>query len=247
VISDLHFEEEAATRSAARTARIELSVPRNIPAAPYRRLIADLARAAERNGRTPSAGARRRHLRAVPDRPLVHGRRTAAPYQATVEEGSPLEHEAPVDPGRDRRGGSRCGRRWSSSAPGVGTVPRGAEEKEFPVPASIEYIPGNHDRPQRHAAIRRKVRRCWGWATGAERFPNYLLLENPSALIRHGHEYDPTTSRWTTADAERIPLHIPREHYDGPTFGDFITIDVVARLPVEFRGCTRRKASSPTR
>ncbi len=110
------------------------------------------------------------------------------------------------------------------------------EETDFPVPVSIEYIPGNHDRLiNATPALRRKVRALLGMGDSPERFPNYLFLQNPSALIRHGHEYDPYNFAVDYSEAESIPLHVPEEHYDAPTLGDFITIDIVARLPVEFR------------
>jgi UDP-2,3-diacylglucosamine pyrophosphatase LpxH len=69
----------------------------------------------------------------------------------------------------------------------------------------------------------------------ADRLPNYLLLENPSALIRHGHEYDPYNFSEDYTDVDCIPVHIPEGHYDAPTLGDFITIELIARLPVEYR------------
>jgi UDP-2,3-diacylglucosamine pyrophosphatase LpxH len=237
VISDLHFEEE--TRDAIRgpDGEVEVSLRRNIPAAPYCRLISALARAAEQNG------AERLGLVLAGD--IFELFQTALwfeddppirPYEDAVEIGSALEMKiltildaiAEEDRVRDTLALFRLlvsGRFIDHE-----------EEKEFPVPVSIEYIPGNHDRlANATPAIRRRVRELLGMEASDERFPNYLLLENPSALIRHGHEYDPYNFAADYGDADRIPLHIPREHYDGPTLGDFITIDVVARLPVEYR------------
>lgn len=238
VISDLHFEEETCDAIRSEDGEIELSVPRNIPAAPFCRLIADLARAAERNDAED--------LRLVLAGDIFELFQTALwfadedpvrPYEDTVEQGSALESKllsildatAEEEPVRETL---ELFRLLVS-----GRYLDGSEEKEFPVPASIEYIPGNHDRlTNATPAIRRKVRALLGMGDGADRFPNYLLLENPSVLIRHGHEYDPYNFAVDYSEAERIPLHIPRAHYDGPTFGDFITIEVVARLPVEYRG-----------
>jgi len=236
VISDLHLEEEA--RDAIHGEDGDgVSVPRNIAAAPFRRLIEDLARAAQRSDAES--------LRLVLAGDIFELFQTSLwfsdehpvrPYDTTIEEGSALESKllsildatAEEKPVRETLELFRLlvqGRYRDAS-----------QEREFPVPASIEYIPGNHDRVcNATPALRRKVRALLGMGSSGERFPNYLLLKNPSALIRHGHEYDYYNFAVDYSEAERIPLHIPRAHYDAPTFGDFITIEVVARLPVEFR------------
>jgi UDP-2,3-diacylglucosamine pyrophosphatase LpxH len=239
VISDLHFEEEA--RDAIRNAdgEVELSHPRNIPASAYCRLIGALAKSADRD--TPDS------MKLVLAGDIFELYQTALwfsddsdlrPYSDGVEEGSALESRildildaiAEEKPVRETLELLRLlvAGRYLDDVNG--------EEKDFPVPVTIEYIPGNHDRPANGTAtIRRKVRELLGMAAGTDRFPNYLLLEDPNALIRHGHEYDPYNFAEDYCAADSIPMHIPREHYDGATLGDFITIDVVARLPVEFR------------
>jgi UDP-2,3-diacylglucosamine pyrophosphatase LpxH len=239
VISDLHFEEEA--RDAIRNAdgEVELSHPRNIPVDAYCRLIGALARAAQRE--------RADSMKLVLAGDIFELYQTALwfsdgsdvrPYTDSVEEGSALESMilsildaiAEEDPVRETLELLRllAAGRYRDDVDG--------EERDFPVPVTIEYIPGNHDRPANGTpAIRAKVRELLGMKSGTARFPNYLVLEDPRALIRHGHEYDPYNFAVDYCDADSIPLHIPREHYDGATLGDFITIDVVARLPVEFR------------
>jgi UDP-2,3-diacylglucosamine pyrophosphatase LpxH len=237
VISDLHFEEEGRDDLHGEDGNVELSYPRNIAADPYRRLIETLAREAGRNGADG--------LRLVLAGDIFELYQTALwfedenpirPYADSVEEGSALESkiltilDAIADEGPVRETLELL-QLFAS-----GRYLHHTEEKEFPVPTSIEYIPGNHDRlTNATPAIRRRVRQLLGMGESGERFPNYLLLEDPGALIRHGHEYDPYNFAVDYTDAERIPLHIPREHYDGATLGDFITIDVVARLPVEYR------------
>jgi UDP-2,3-diacylglucosamine pyrophosphatase LpxH len=237
VISDLHFEEEERDVIRGEDGEVELSYRRNLPAAPYRRLIAALARGAERNDAES--------LRLVLAGDIFELYQTALwfsdddplrPYGETVDEGSALESKllsimdaiADEEPVRETLEILRL--------LGSGRYLDEGGEKEFPVPVSIEYIPGNHDRPTNATpAMRRRVRELLGMGESGERFPNYLLVENPSVLIRHGHEYDPYNFAADYTDADPIPTHIPRAHYDEPSLGDFITIDVVARLPVEYR------------
>jgi UDP-2,3-diacylglucosamine pyrophosphatase LpxH len=236
VISDLHFEEEARDAIRGKDGD-EVSVPRNIPAAAFCRLVANLARAAEQN--------RADSLKLVLAGDIFELFQTSLwfadedpvrPYQDSVEEGSALESKilsildaiAAEEPVAETLALFRLLT--------AGRYLDDGQEKELSVPASIEYIPGNHDRPcNATRAIRRKVRQMLGMGGSEERFPNYLLLYDPSVLIRHGHEYDAYNFAVDYSDAERIPLHISREHYDSPTLGDFITIEVVARLPVEYR------------
>lgn len=237
VISDLHFEEESRDAIRGDDGADEVSVPRNIPAAPYCRLIEDLARAAGRN--------RAEDLTLVLAGDIFELFQTALwftdddtvrPYEDEVQEGSPLEAKllAILDATAGEKPVRETLERFRLLVEGRYTD--GSEEKEFPVPVTIEYIPGNHDRlANATPAIRRKVRSLLGMGASEGRFPNYLLRENPSALIRHGHEYDPYNFSADYTAAERIPLHIPEAEYDAPTFGDFITIDVIARLPVEYR------------
>jgi UDP-2,3-diacylglucosamine pyrophosphatase LpxH len=239
VISDLHFEEEARDALRGEDGEVALQHPRNIPADAYCRLIGALARAAERS-KPPG-------MKLVLAGDIFELYQTAIwfedgsdvrPYTDSVQEGSALEAKlltildaiAQEEPVRETLQLLRllAGGRYRDDVAG--------EEKDFPVPVTIEYIPGNHDRPVNATpAMRQKVRKLLGMAGGADRFPNYLFVEDPHVLIRHGHEYDPYNFSEDYCQADSIPLHIPREHYDSPTLGDFITIEVVARLPVEFR------------
>jgi UDP-2,3-diacylglucosamine pyrophosphatase LpxH len=239
VISDLHFEEERRDTLRGEDGQVELSHWRNIPAAPFRRLIETLAREAERSGAES--------LRLVLAGDIFELYQTSLwfddddggtvrPYDDEVAEGSALEAKIlqildAIADEENVRDTLRLLRLFAA-----GRYIEHTDEKQFPVPTSIEYVVGNHDRlVNATPAIRRKVRGFLGMGDGAGRFPNYLFLDDPAALIRHGHEYDPYNFAVDYSDAERIPLHIPREEYDRPTLGDFITIDVVARLPVEFR------------
>jgi 3',5'-cyclic AMP phosphodiesterase CpdA len=237
VISDLHFEEEKLDVIRGDSGDVELSYRRNIPADAYSRLIADLARNAERHGADSMTLVLAGDIFELYQTALwFEDGSTVRPYEDTVEEGSALEAKLlgvidAIADERPVRETLEVFRRLVS-----GRYEDYSGEQEFPVPVRIEYIPGNHDRPANATpAIRRKIRELLGMEGGTDRFPNYLLLENPSALIRHGHEYDPYNFAVDYSEAEAIPTHIPQAHYDLPTLGDFITIDVVARLPLEFR------------
>jgi UDP-2,3-diacylglucosamine pyrophosphatase LpxH len=239
VISDLHFEEE--TRDELRDAdgAVALSHPRNIPPDAYRVLLGSLARAAERE--KPD------NMTLVLAGDIFELYQTAIwfsddsgirPYSDGVEEGSALESRilTILDAIAEEEPVKKTLALMRLLAAGRYLDDIDGEEKEFPVPVTIEYIPGNHDRPANATpTIRRKVREMLGMDDSADRFPNYLLLEDPRALIRHGHEYDPYNFAEDYTDAGSIPVHIPQQHYDGATLGDFITIDIVARLPLEFR------------
>jgi UDP-2,3-diacylglucosamine pyrophosphatase LpxH len=237
VISDLHFEEESGDDLRGKGGEVQLSYPRNIPAEPYRQLIESLARAAQREGVERMTLVLAGDIFEFYQTSLwFAGGNELRPYEGTVQEGSPLEAKlleildaiADEEPVRETLELFRM--------LVAGRYVADAGERDFPVPVRIEYIPGNHDRPANATpALRRKVRQLLGMGNGGERFPNYLLLENPSALIRHGHEYDYYNFSADYRDADPFPLHIPVAEYDAPTFGDFITIDVVARLPVEYR------------
>jgi UDP-2,3-diacylglucosamine pyrophosphatase LpxH len=237
VISDLHFEEEQRDTIRGEDGTVELSHWRNIPAAPYQRLIETLAREAERS--------KAERLRLVLAGDIFELYQTALwfeegdrlrPYGDTIEEGSPLEARIltildAIAEEENVRDTLELLQRF-----GAGRYLDHDKEKELSLPVSIEYIPGNHDRlANATPAIRRRIRTLLGIEGDTGRFPNYLLLDNPATMIRHGHEYDPYNFSEDYSDAKRIPTHIPLEQYDRPTLGDFITIDVVARLPVEFR------------
>jgi 3',5'-cyclic AMP phosphodiesterase CpdA len=239
VISDLHFEEEARDELRNADGEVELSHPRNIPADAYCRLIGSLAKAAERERPDSMTLILAGDIFELYQTALWFSDESdVRPYSDGVDEGSALESKiltildaiAEEEPVRETLKLIRLltTGRYIDDVDG--------EEKDFPVPVTIEYIPGNHDRPANGTrAIRRKVRGMLGMGDSTDRFPNYLHLQDPRALIRHGHEYDPYNFAEDYCDAGSLPVNIPPEHYDGATLGDFITIDIVARLPVEFR------------
>jgi len=113
------------------------------------------------------------------------------------------------------------------------TVFRNDDGRE--IPTELHYIPGNHDRLANSTrTIRKRVRELLGVGGGDELFPHQVLKSDPPVLIRHGHEYDRynfnADLRGKAIDAE-LPAHL----YDAPTWGDYNTVAVAARLPSLFR------------
>jgi UDP-2,3-diacylglucosamine pyrophosphatase LpxH len=105
----------------------------------------------------------------------------------------------------------------------------------FPCPVKITCLAGNHDRVANATpAIRNRIGELIG-VDVSQPFPHYRLLDEPDALIRHGHEYDITNFALDLPENAPIPLKVAEAGYSQANFGDFITIDVAVRLPYLFR------------
>jgi len=112
----------------------------------------------------------------------------------------------------------------------------GEKDAGFPVPATIHYLPGNHDRLCNGSErIRARVREILGMQGGGGRFDNQILMPDPPVLIRHGHEYEFANFSVDNTKLKPFPVRLPPAHYDAPALGDFITVQVASRLPVLFR------------
>ena len=108
-------------------------------------------------------------------------------------------------------------------------------EQQFPCPAKVSCLAGNHDRlANATPGVRRRIRELIG-QEGEGRFPHYLLFDDPDAFIRHGHEYDNNNFAIDFPADQPIPLEVDEAGYSQANFGDFITIDVAVRLPYLFR------------
>jgi UDP-2,3-diacylglucosamine pyrophosphatase LpxH len=108
-------------------------------------------------------------------------------------------------------------------------------EQDFPCAVKITCLAGNHDRlANATPAVRRRIRQLIG-QSGDECFGHYALYDDPDVLIRHGHEYDNNNFAVDFKGDQPIPLDVDEAGYSDPNFGDFITIDVAARLPHLFR------------
>jgi len=106
-------------------------------------------------------------------------------------------------------------------------------------PVRIHYIPGNHDRLLNASRqIRNRTRSFLGMEPSELPFDNQYLFQSDGetrVLIRHGHEYDSANfgvdmSRWL-----EIPTLIGKGFYDRPSFGDIVTVEIAAKLPILFK------------
>ena len=238
VISDLHFEEEAS--DVIRGNGKEIIFRRNLDPKAYRSFIAHMADEVRRR--------KARNFELVIAGDLFDFSRTTLWFQNDLRPYVPLEEisseleqkilrileatasepavKKTLDLFRDLSNGKykaydQKSREWI--------------EQEFPCPAKVTCLAGNHDRlANATAGVRRRIHELIG-QTGEERFPHYLVFEDPDALIRHGHEYDNNNFAIDFREDQPIPLEVDEAGYSQANFGDFITIDVAVRLPYLFR------------
>lgn len=239
VISDLHFEEEASNHIEGDGKHSPLKFHRNLPATPYRLLVSQLATDAVRNE------AKRLDLVLAGD--IIDLHRTGLwfhsnpsnlrPYVNSTEVGSELEAFL-LKIIKSVAGERHVGEifqvfRLLSSGKYIDT---NDQEKSFPVPVELHYIPGNHDRlTNATPAIRQAVRQTLGLQEHGALFPNVLTFEQEQVLVRHGHEYDYTNFSYDHRDTQEFPVHLPSEQYQNSSIGDFATVDIAVRLPRMFR------------
>lgn len=239
VLSDLHFEEEASYHISGDGSLPPIQFKRNLPATPYRLLVQQLASEALRNE------ARKLELVLAGDifdlhrsglwfydnehdvRPYVNNEQISPELesfilrviQGIVNE----EHVRDVLPVFQLLAAGRY-------------VDTAGEEKPFPVPVELHYIPGNHDRlANASPLIRQAIRQALGLPDHGAVFPNVLALDEERALVRHGHEYDYTNFSVDMRREDSYPIHIPTVYYQDPAFGDFATVDVASQFPALFR------------
>ncbi len=106
-------------------------------------------------------------------------------------------------------------------------------------PVRIHYIPGNHDRLLNASRrIRNRTRSFLGMVPSDLPFENqYLHRTNGETkiLIRHGHEYDAANFGADVRLWPEIPTLIDKMYYDRPCFGDIVTTEIAAKLPILFK------------
>lgn len=239
VISDLHFEEEAANQIVGAGNHPPLEFHRNLPAKPYQLLFNQLANEARRNG------ALRLDLVLAGDifdlhrtglwfrenpagsRPYVSSTQTSAELEALllrIIQGIAKEkYVAEVLEAFRLLGAGKY-------------LDQNNQEQSFPVPVTVHYIPGNHDRlANATTAVRKAVRGALGLGDHGALFPFVFSSEMEQALVRHGHEYDYTNFSVDNRERDSFPVHMPSAYYLDPTIGDFATVDIASRLPSMFR------------
>ena len=236
VISDLHFEEEKSDAISGGGKTLKLD--RNVPAAAFAKLFSSLAKTVTDSGA--------KHLDLVlagdifdlhrttlwfkgAERPYVNNAKVDGPHERAIlnvlneiakepEVGQTLGLLSLLAKGRYRE-----------------RIADPKSEIAFPVPVTIHYLPGNHDRLLNATKpIRDRVRALLGLAASPNPFPHVLSFKDPRVLVRHGHEYDRFNFSENYERFEPFPATIPDEHYDNATFGDFITLEVATALPQLF-------------
>jgi UDP-2,3-diacylglucosamine pyrophosphatase LpxH len=102
------------------------------------------------------------------------------------------------------------------------------------VTVNFIYIPGNHDRLiNLYKPLISKVRSLFKLGGTDEKFGHEVLEKDYGVHIRHGHEYDPYN--FAGAIPEDAPIVVNDKDYDIAPFGDYVTIDVAARLAYEYK------------
>jgi UDP-2,3-diacylglucosamine pyrophosphatase LpxH len=254
VISDLHFEEEAhdtvgldlVTDKALLTDPIRFI--RNIPPSIFEWMVTDIVGLARDNAISTLefvlAGdifdLHRTQLWFSED---ASGAEPLRPYvdNNTVQAGSALERQILVildaiaqEP---RVGGSLEVFRRLAAGTFLATPGDPTSLQRIGIDTQLRYLPGNHDRlVNATAASRARVRALLSLAPQPDPFPHQFLFDQPAVLVRHGHEYDRFNfSR--DLSGQTIEPELPPKDYDRATFGDFVTVQIAARLPFLFRRC----------
>ena len=239
VLSDLHFEEEAANQIIGDGTLPPLEFHRNLPAQPYRLLISHLADEARRYS------AQRLDLVLAGDifdlhrtglwftenptgsRPYVNTTQTSAELEALL-----LKIIRGISEEKNVVDVLGVFRLLVSGK----YIDQDGEEQPFPVPVQLHYVPGNHDRlVNATPEVRQAIRQVLGLPEHGALFPYIQSIEPEQALIRHGHEYDFSNFSVDHRDSEEFPLHLPATQYQEPTLGDFVTVDIASRMPSMFR------------
>lgn len=108
-------------------------------------------------------------------------------------------------------------------------------------PVRIHFIPGNHDRLLNASKrLRNRTRGFLGMEPSDLPFEHqyeHRTNRDTRMLVRHGHEYDSANFGVNVNNWLEIPTEIDREYYAKPVFGDIVTVEIAAKLPVLFKQC----------
>ncbi|MFN2137002.1 MAG: hypothetical protein ACK2UK_13665 [Candidatus Promineifilaceae bacterium] len=236
VISDLHFEEETSFYLSGDGSAPPLTYQHNLPATPYRLLVQQLAAEADRNkaqklefvlaGDIFDLHRSGLWFSANPDGIRPYGTIDQALEDETLRILAAITEHARV---------AEVLAIFQLLAAGR-YVNENGDERSFPVPVELHYLPGNHDRlANASPAIRTAVRGALGLSSHGARFANALSFDEERALVRHGQEYDFANFSVDLRHETSYPTQFPPGYYDNPAFGDFATIDIASQLPSLFR------------
>ncbi len=240
VISDLHFEEEASHHIPGDGVHDPIIFSRNIPVKPHRLFIQHLASEAVRNGAENLDLVLAGDIFDIFRTGLWFGEHNptrAEGYVNSTAVSPALEQMilhimqaiADTEPIGDVLNVYRMlanGRYLDASD----------SEQTFPVPVTLHFVPGNHDRlVNATPATRRAMRGYIGMPDSGAPFPFVLDFPKEQVLVRHGHEYDRANFAFDHRKTDEFPMQLPVEQYQDPPLGDFITVEVASRLPIMFR------------
>lgn len=241
IISDLHFEETASNNIPQKDSYIPFEFNRNLPPKPFRQFFSHLASEASRND------AERLDLVLAGD--IFDINRTSLwftgeanevrPYVSTaqIKEDSQLERRILqiIDSISRESNVSETLSLFRLLSNGRYMVDEKNEE-DFPIPVTLHFIPGNHDRLVNSTESTRKaVRQHLGIPGGGAPFFHVLEFPNENVFVRHGHEYDRNNFSVDHGNSTEIRMNIPIQEYQDAPFGDFATIDIASSLPYMFR------------
>ena len=237
IFSDLHFEEEQSNYIPGDGNHPPIEFSRNLPGRVYRSFIAHIANEARRNG------VKRLDLAFAGDIFDIH--RTGLwftqnptgirPYVSNSAVSGELETMLikVLNAIQQAKGVKDTLESFRLLAAGKYID---GDERDFPVPVHLHYIPGNHDRlANATPRVRENIRQALGMPLSGDPFPNILELPQYRTVIRHGHEYDRYNFSADYSKEDPIPLQMPVEEYDEAPFGDFVTVDIASRSPHLFR------------
>jgi UDP-2,3-diacylglucosamine pyrophosphatase LpxH len=239
VLSDLHFEEEASNHIPGSGSQPALAFKRNLPAAPYRLLVEQLAVEAKRNNA--------QKLEFVLAGDIFDLHRSGLWFNDNENDVRPYVSSTQISPELEAftlrlLEGIVNEDNVKDVLPVFRLLANGRyidsrqKEQPFPVPVEVHYIPGNHDRlANASPAVRQAVRKALGLADHGAAFPNAMTFDDERALVRHGHEYDYANFSVSLHQEETIPLHLPVHYYQDPAFGDLVTVEIASQLPALFR------------